>query len=551
MNPSSLFSTATDRIRQAPLARVAGITLALLGAAGCSSASSNAAPDAAARSTSAAGNSGGSTGQAGGAGQSGSSASGGSIVMAGTNGSSNEGGTAGTRAGGSSAVGGPSGTGGSGTTGGSAGIGGGATTETGAGSGGSTSAGAVATSGGTSVGAGGTTASTGGVATSGGSATSLAGSSAATGGKTSVGGVVASGGNASGGAKTTGGSPGSGGGTATGGLTTTGGSTASGGVTATAGSTAPSSPPGDIAAKAGTPLVAAHSMTRALYSVYSAKLFQARRASDGKTQDIGVTAAGGSVDMATLNTFCSETTCSVSLLYDQSGNANDLPQATPANQPTIAYWSTSDGSKLPMAVTVSKQWLRNRTATKKIPTGSASQTEYFIVHGNYFNSKCCYDYGNMETTIHDDGAGTMSALYFGSSTDWTKGAGTGPWGMTDYENGLFAGAVKDPGGTNPNYPSLAYPGNNLITVLTKSNGTTSWALKAGDAATGPLNTYWNGALPSGYSPLKQQGGLSLGEGGDGSNLGSGAFSEGVVIAAVTSDATDDLIQANLVSVYGR
>jgi len=167
-------------------------------------------------------------------------------------------------------------------------------------------------------------------------------------------------------------------------------------------------------------------MTRALYSAYNGKLFQARRASDGKTQDIGVTAAGGSVDMATLNTFCSETTCSVSLLYDQSGNANDLPQATPANQPTVAYWSTSDGAKLPMAVTVSKQWLRNRTATKKIPTGSASQTEYFVVHGQYFNSKCCYDYGNMESTIHDDGAGTMSALYFGSSTDWTKAPGRVP-----------------------------------------------------------------------------------------------------------------------------
>ena len=538
MNPSSLFSTATDRIRQAPLAQVAGIALALLGTASCSSGSSNATPDAAAGSASAAGNGGGS-GQAGGAGQSGSSSSGGSTVMAETGGSSAAGGTAGTRAGGTSAAAGHTGMGGSGTTSGGAGVGGGATTEMGAGSGGSTNAGGVATSGGTATSLGGTKASTGGVATSGGSPTSLAGSSAATGGATSAGGVTASGGKASGGAKTTGGGPGSGGFTSTGGVTTTGGSTAAG------------TPPGDIAAKAGTPLVAGHSMTRALYSAYNGKLFQVRRASDGKTQDISVTGAGGTVDMAALNTFCSGTTCSVSLLYDQSGNTNDLPQATPANQPTVAYWSLSDGTQLPMVVTVSKQWLRNRTATKKIPTGSASQTEYFVVHGSYFNSKCCYDYGNMETTIHDDGAGTMSALYFGSSTDWTKGAGTGPWGMTDYENGLFAGAVKDPGGTNPNYPSLAYPGNNLITVLTKSNGTTSWALKAGNAATGPLNTYWNGALPSGYSPLKQQGGLSLGEGGDGSNLGSGAFSEGVVIAAVTSDATDDLIQANLASVYGR
>ena len=545
MNPSSLFSTATDRIRQAPLAQVAGIALALLGTASCSSGSSNATPDAAASSASAAGNSGGSTGQAGGAGLSSSSASGGSIVMAGTGGSSNEGGTGGTGAAGSTAAGGQTAAGGSETTSGSAGMGGGATTEAGAGGGGSTNAGGVATGGGTATSLGGTKDSTGGVATNGGTASSLGGNSATAGGTTGAGGLTASGGKAYGGTKTAGGTP------ATGGTIAMGGVTAPGGVTATAGSTAAGTPPGDIAAKAGTPLVAAHSMTRALYAAYSGKLFQVRRASDGKTQDIGVTAAGGSVDMAALNTFCSGTTCSVSLLYDQSGISNDLPQATPANQPTIAYWSTSDGAKLPMAVTVSKQWLRNRTATKKIPTGSASQTEYFVVHGNYFNSKCCYDYGNMETTIHDDGAGTMSALYFGSSTDWTKGAGTGPWGMTDYENGLFAGAVKDPGGTNPNYPSLAYPGNNLITVLTKSNGTTSWALKAGNAATGPLNTYWNGALPSGYSPLKQQGGLSLGEGGDGSNLGSGSFSEGVVIAAVTSDATDDLIQANLVSVYGR
>jgi hypothetical protein len=45
--------------------------------------------------------------------------------------------------------------------------------------------------------------------------------------------------------------------------------------------------------------------------------------------------------------------------------------------------------------------------------------------------------------------------------------------------------------------------------------------------------------------------LSLGEGGDGSNLGTGAFSEGVVIADVTSDATDNLIQSNIASVYGR
>jgi hypothetical protein len=500
------------------LAQVAGLGLALLclGTAGCSSGSSNATADGAAGG----GNSGGSAGQGVGGEQGGFFFSGGTTGIVRTSGGSSAASSAGSSAAGSRIV-----TGGSATISGSAGVGGGATAGADAGAGHSD----------------GTTTDTGGVATGGGGATSLGGNSAPGGGTTSAGGMITRGGSVSGGAKTTGGSAGTGGVTATAGATATGGSTTTGGAT----------PPGDIAAKAGTPLVAGHSMTRALYSVYNGKLFQVRRASDAKTQDISVTGAGGYVNMDVLSTFCSGTTCFVSLLYDQSGNANDLPQATPANQPTVDYWSTSDGMKLPMAVTVSKQWLRNRTKTTKIPTGSAPQTEYSVFHGKYFNSKCCYDYGNMETTIHDDGAGTMSALYFGSSTDWTKGAGSGPWGMADFENGLFAGSVKDPGGTNSNYPSIAYPGNNLVTVLAKTDGTTTWALKAGNAASGPLSTYWNGALPSGYSPLKQQGGLSLGEGGDGSNLGSGAFSEGVVIAAMTSDATDDLIQSNLTGVYGK
>ena len=527
---SNCLSTTAAGIRLSPLAQVAGVGFALLclGTAGCSSGSSNAAADAAAGG----GNSGGSAGQGVGRDQGGSSFSGGTSGIVGTSGGSSAASSGGSSAAGSRIV-----TGGSATISSSAGVGGGAPIGGSAGVGGGATAGADAGAGH----GGGTTTDAGGVATGAGGATSLGGNSAPGGGTTSAGGVMTSGGSDSGGAKTTGGSPGTAGVTATAGATATGGSTTTGGGT----------PPGDIAAKAGTPLVAGHSMTRALYSAYNGKLFQVRRASDAKTQDISVTGAGGYVNMDALNTFCSGTTCSVSLLYDQSGNANDLPQATAVNQPTVDYWSTSDGTRLPMAVTVSKQWLRNRTKTTKIPTGSAPQTEYSVFHGSYFNSKCCYDYGNMETTIHDDGAGTMSALYFGSSTDWTKGAGSGPWGMADFENGLFAGSVKDPGGTNSNYPSIAYPGNNLVTVLAKTNGTTSWALKAGNATSGPLSTYWNGALPSGYSPLKQQGGLSLGEGGDGSNLGSGAFSEGVVIAAMTSDATDDLIQSNLTGVYGR
>ncbi|HSY39456.1 MAG TPA: arabinofuranosidase catalytic domain-containing protein [Polyangia bacterium] len=428
------------------------------------------------------------------------------------------------------------------------------------------------------------------------------GGSGQTGGTTGTGGTKATGGTTG-----TGGATGTGGGSATGGATGTGGATATGGAGGhagaigtggagghagatgtggagghagatggTAGSNATGGTggavttglPGDVTAAAGTPLVAAHSLTRALFAAYNGNLFQVRRASDSKTQDIGVASMGGQVDLTTLNSFCTGTTCSVSKLYDQAGNGNDMSQATAANQPAVQFWTTLDGTtKLPMAVSTNRQWLRNRLQTKKIPTGSKPQTEYMVVHAAFAGAiagtnGCCYDYGNMETQITDDGPGTMSALYFGSATDWTRGAGSGPWGMMDLENGLFAGGAgiknlnQGSASVNAQDPSIKYAGNNIAVIFGKTDGTANFTLKYGNAATGALATAWNGGLPTmpnptPYIPLQQQGGLSLGEGGDGSNMGTGAFSEGVVIAAQTSDATDDAIQTNLTTVYGK
>src|SRR5258708_3310279 len=51
--------------------------------------------------------------------------------------------------------------------------------------------------------------------------------------------------------------------------------------------------PCDIYASAGTPCVAAHSTTRALYAAYNGSLYQVRRASDGKTLNIRTLRPGG------------------------------------------------------------------------------------------------------------------------------------------------------------------------------------------------------------------------------------------------------------------
>jgi len=82
--------------------------------------------------------------------------------------------------------------------------------------------------------------------------------------------------------------------------------------------------PCDIYASAGTPCVAAHSTTRALYGAYNGPLYQVRRASDGATTSIGTLAAGGYANAATQDSFCAGTTCTITEIFDQSPQHNNL-----------------------------------------------------------------------------------------------------------------------------------------------------------------------------------------------------------------------------------
>src|SRR5579859_5462212 len=85
--------------------------------------------------------------------------------------------------------------------------------------------------------------------------------------------------------------------------------------------------PCDIYGNAGTPCVAAHSTTRALYGSYSGPLYQVRRSSDNTTANISPLAAGGIANAATQNSFCAGTSCVITEIFDQSGNGNNLTQA--------------------------------------------------------------------------------------------------------------------------------------------------------------------------------------------------------------------------------
>ncbi|MGH3280815.1 MAG: arabinofuranosidase catalytic domain-containing protein, partial [Trebonia sp.] len=82
--------------------------------------------------------------------------------------------------------------------------------------------------------------------------------------------------------------------------------------------------PCDIYAAGRTPCVAAYSTVRALYRNYRGPLYRVTRASDGANTDIGVRRPGGYADAARQDAFCAGTVCTISRIYDQSPEHNDL-----------------------------------------------------------------------------------------------------------------------------------------------------------------------------------------------------------------------------------
>lgn len=71
----------------------------------------------------------------------------------------------------------------------------------------------------------------------------------------------------------------------------------------------------------------------------------------------------------------------------------------------------------------------------------------------------------------------------------------------------------------------------FVTAMLKNNGTSRFALKGGNGQTGSLTTLWDGALPPGYSPMKKQGAIILGSGGDCCKPGGGANLSGTFYEA--------------------
>ncbi|ESZ95663.1 alpha-L-arabinofuranosidase B [Sclerotinia borealis F-4128] len=311
--------------------------------------------------------------------------------------------------------------------------------------------------------------------------------------------------------------------------------------------------PCDIYSAGGTPCVAAHSTTRALYSAFNGALYQVKRGSDGATTNIAPRSAGGVANAAAQDNFCASTTCLISIIYDQSGRGNHLTQAPPGGfrgPDTNGYDHLASATGAPVTLNGQKAYgvfippgtgYRNNRVNG-IATGDAAEGMYAILDGKHFNGGCCFDYGNAETNSLDTGNGHMEAIYFGDITVWGKGSGPGPWLMADLENGLFSGVGPK---TNNGDPSIS---SRFFTAIVKGKAN-QWALRGANAASGPLSTYYSGVRPnvSGYNPMRKEGAIILGIGGDNSIGAQGTFYEGVMTTGYPSDATENAVQANIVA----
>ncbi|SDG19857.1 arabinofuranosidase catalytic domain-containing protein [Paraburkholderia phenazinium] len=421
--------------------------------------------------------------------------------------------------------------------------------------------------------------------------------------------------------------------------------------------------PCDAAAAANTPCSAAHSVTRLLTKNYSGPLFQIQRASDNTTQNIypytwstlpngADRALIGSANVRSANTFCNNTSCSISYIYDQidlvaplksgafgnvtatltlnpdgtesltvpNGGAgsqtttvpvlngfatitlpgtagtltvqlqqpptalttqsptlqvsigNDLPAlaGTPAK---LSFVSLHD-AQVPVLATLAGQAYRNRFGTVNQSIGDTEIAEYMVAGAHYDQSStCCGTYGNMEssanssTYAHGEVEGEMFALAFSNGN-------AAVFGYCDGDSAQ-APNVKDPvcNGTDINWPGVdAEAGvylygpqqpwkEKFVTVLSKYSPVAAsnlFAVKGGSASQSVLTALYDAAPPEAYNfgnsaghafNGQWQGGLSLGEGGDGSAAPI-QFSEGAIITKATSDATDNAIQASIASFYG-
>jgi hypothetical protein len=309
--------------------------------------------------------------------------------------------------------------------------------------------------------------------------------------------------------------------------------------TAAASSHTVSPRPCDIYASA-TPCVAAISTTRALYREYTGPLYQVTRHSDNAHTDIGLR-RDGYANAKTQDKFCAHTSCTITKLYDQSPNHNDLTPASPGGAakgpgpndydlpaPANALRATVGGHKVYGIAISPGMGYRNNTP-KATAVNGQPEGVYMVTSALNLNARCCFDFGNAETNSLDNKAGHMDAI----NIKCRRGTSCSPDAGLDMEDGIYG---------HLNVP----PGTAFVTDMGASDGQHSYAIYQGNSQSGALTTTGIIPLPKGYQPMQQEGAIILGIGGDNSNWAKGYFFEGVMTKGMPDRQAMEAVQSNII-----
>jgi hypothetical protein len=163
-------------------------------------------------------------------------------------------------------------------------------------------------------------------------------------------------------------------------------------------------------------IVAAFSL-RKLSSSYTGAAIQVKRTSDDTTQDIGF--VGNDLDTTAISTFCSGTTGSVSIWYDQSGFGR---HATASGEAAFIYAGgtvSTNGSKVAVDAT-------SQTLQPYILTGSDASGFTFsnsIVVADIFTTSAPGGGGNGNYYTEGAGTGDISGLWLRFNSPFATGLG--------------------------------------------------------------------------------------------------------------------------------
>jgi hypothetical protein len=244
--------------------------------------------------------------------------------------------------------------------------------------------------------------------------------------------------------------------------------------------------------------------------------------------------------------------CTVHRIYDQSGLGNHLDTA-PAGGAAPHADLPVDAAAFPLRVGglpaygayfTGRMGYRNDKTTG-VAKGNDPETIYAVWAGAEYNNGCCADYvsgwgegarwaratrlractsrtharththmrirtipqGNAEQNDHDDGAGTMECVYFGSwdaaRSGWCGGSGSGPWIMADLEDGLWGCNA-----TSTINPLLTPMTSDFVVGLVKGGGGGGWqpvGAAAGGCGRGGAGGHVGGPPPAGLLSHEEAG----------------------------------------------